>query len=245
MPSCLCVRQKTQKACGTGALMRGSRIFHHTEKVGEGAQRRSIGRVSAEGSLACTGSPFGSHASEAPCPETLRAIWGQPPSSRSTRLDRVKTMAVTHQGVWYARGNRAIATDVTLAVVRSHRLGDSVAPRVGEGRNTMVRRGWCANPVSDSVMVATALQGGSEHNLSGAETSSTTSQLHSTPDGFCADDARFSFVTPQGARTYHPALRRTRSVGARRTGQGSAPFPALPPPRGRHHRRGTRSSREP
>src|SRR5574337_1810786 len=24
-------------------------------------------------------------------------------------------------------------------------------PRVGEGRNTMVRRGWCANPVSDSV----------------------------------------------------------------------------------------------
>ena len=50
--------------------MKGARIFHHTEKVGEAAERRSVGRVSAEGALACAGSPFGSHASEAPRPET-------------------------------------------------------------------------------------------------------------------------------------------------------------------------------
>ncbi len=58
-----------------------------------------------------------------------RARWSWAPSCRATRLDRAETNAIAHQGVWHARGNRAIADGVTLAVVRSHRLGDSVAPR--------------------------------------------------------------------------------------------------------------------
>ena len=45
------------------------------------------------------------------------------------RLDRAETIPVARQGVWHARGNRATADGVTGAVVRGHRLGDSVAPR--------------------------------------------------------------------------------------------------------------------
>jgi hypothetical protein len=40
VPQYHCVMQKTQKPCGTVALMRGFRIFDHTEKVGEAAQNR-------------------------------------------------------------------------------------------------------------------------------------------------------------------------------------------------------------
>jgi hypothetical protein len=55
-------------------------------------------------------------------------MWSQTPSSRASRLDRAEPRAVAHQGVWHARGNRAIADDATIAVVRSHRLRRCVAP---------------------------------------------------------------------------------------------------------------------
>ena len=45
------------------------------------------------------------------------------------RLDRAETIPVARQGVWHVRGNRATEDGVTPAVVRGHRLGDSVAPR--------------------------------------------------------------------------------------------------------------------
>ncbi len=75
------------------------------------------------------------------------------------RLDRAETIPVARQGVWHARGNRATADGVTGAVVRGHILGDSVAPRVGEGRNTMVKRGRCASWCLSPLMVEMALQG--------------------------------------------------------------------------------------
>ena len=70
-----------------------------------------------------------------------------------------RDITVARQGVWHARGNRATADGVTPAVVCGHRLGDSVAPRVGEGRNTMVKRGRCASWCLSPLMVEMALQG--------------------------------------------------------------------------------------
>ena len=45
---------------------------------------------------------------------------------------------LARQGVWHARGNRATADDVTLAVVRGHRLEIQLRPSVGGGRNNML-----------------------------------------------------------------------------------------------------------
>jgi hypothetical protein len=58
-----------------------------------------------------------------------RATWSLGRSCRATRLDRAETRAIDHQGVWHARGNRAIADDVTRAAVRGHRLGDLLGPQ--------------------------------------------------------------------------------------------------------------------
>ena len=68
---------------------------------------------------------MGSHACEAPRPETPCQI--DAPSCRATRPDRAETKAVARQRVWHARGNRATTDGVTDAVVRGHRLGKSVA----------------------------------------------------------------------------------------------------------------------
>jgi hypothetical protein len=134
------------------AIMRGLRIIHHTEKVGEAAERRRVGRVSARGRWPALGTPSAAtHRRQRHRVRRRRAIWGQPPSSRATRLDSVKTIAVTHQGC---------GTPVATAPSRTmSRLQSCVAidweillrPRVGEGRNTMLRRGRCASPVSESV----------------------------------------------------------------------------------------------
>jgi hypothetical protein len=62
-----------------------------------------------------------------------RAMWSRAPSCRATRLDREETIAVAPQGVWHARGNRATADDVTLAVVRGHRPEILLRPSIGEG----------------------------------------------------------------------------------------------------------------
>lgn len=48
-------------------------------------------------------------------------------SHDATRPCRDNTVA--RQGVWHARGNRATEDGVRPAVLRGHRLGDSVAPR--------------------------------------------------------------------------------------------------------------------
>jgi hypothetical protein len=60
-------------------------------------------------------------------------MWSRAPSCRATRLDRAETIAVAPQGVWHARGNRATADDVTLAVVRGHRPEILLRPSIGEG----------------------------------------------------------------------------------------------------------------
>lgn len=74
------------------------------------------------------------------------------------RRDRAETIPVARQGVWHARGSCATADGFTPAVLRGHRRGDSVAPRVGEGRNTMVKRGRCASWCLSPLMVEMALQ---------------------------------------------------------------------------------------
>ncbi len=54
-------------------------------------------------------------------------------------------------GVWHARGNRATETVSRMqscVATDSERL---LRPRLGEGRNTMLRRGWCVSPVSVAV----------------------------------------------------------------------------------------------
>ena len=107
--------------------------------------------MSTEVSLACAGRGASAAKPLRHRVRRRRATWDQAPSCRATRLDRAERTSVAHQGVWHARGNRAIANDVTLAVVRCHRLGDSVAPRVGEGRNNVLERGRYASPVSESV----------------------------------------------------------------------------------------------
>ena len=53
--------------------------------------------------------------------------------------------------MWHARGKRATEDGVTCAVGRGHRLGDSVASDVGEGRNNLLRRGRCADALCEAV----------------------------------------------------------------------------------------------
>jgi hypothetical protein len=52
--------------------------------------------------------------------------------------------------VWHARSNRATADDVAPAVVTTDSV-DVLRPRMGEGRNTVLRRGRYASLVSESV----------------------------------------------------------------------------------------------
>ncbi|MBL8073650.1 MAG: hypothetical protein JNL29_04710 [Nitrospira sp.] len=115
------------------ALMRGFRIYDHTEKVGE----------------AGGGDSAATHLKHRV--RRRRATWTAAPLCRVTRLDRAATIVVAHQGVWHARGNRAteaVSRMQSCVATDSARL---LRPRLGEGRNAMLRRGWCVSPVPVAV----------------------------------------------------------------------------------------------
>jgi hypothetical protein len=104
----------------TVALMRGFRIYDHTEKVGE----------AGEGASAAM--PLRHRV------ERRRARWNPSPSSRATRADRAERTSVAHQGVWHARGTRAIATMSRLQSCVATDSEGLLRPRVGEGRNNVL-----------------------------------------------------------------------------------------------------------
>ena len=92
---------------------------------------------------------FGSHASEAPRPETPCQLGA--PSRRATRLDRAESTSVAHQGCGTPL---ATAPPRTVSRPQSFVTTDwdiQLRPNAGEGRNTMVKRGRCASPLSESV----------------------------------------------------------------------------------------------
>lgn len=81
-----------------------------------------------------------------------RARWSPAPSCRATRLDRAPrehpspikecgTPVATAPSRTMSRLQPCVATDWEILL----------RPRVGEGRNTMLKRGRCASPVSVSV----------------------------------------------------------------------------------------------
>ena len=148
------------------ALMRGFRIYDHTEKVGE----RCRVRPRPEGSLTwvcskaecrtsfCRGIPglgwargFGSHAAEAPRPETQCHVKSGTVVSRNANRPCRKNSRRPLGGVarpW------APAPPQTASRVQSFVATDSnglLRPCVGDGRNTVLRRGRCASPVFEAV----------------------------------------------------------------------------------------------
>ena len=105
--------------------------------------------MSAEGALAYDGSPFGSHASEAPRLKTPCQLGA--PSLRGARPDRAESTSVAIRGCGTPK---ATALPRTVSRVQSCVATDSdilLRPCVSEGRNTVLRRGRCASPVFESV----------------------------------------------------------------------------------------------
>jgi hypothetical protein len=128
----------------------------------------------------------------------------------------------------------ATAPSLTMSRLQSCVATDSedvLRPGVTEGRNTILRRGRCASPVSESVHDRNGASGRVEEqkriepNRLGADASFTTSALHSAPDGFCADEGeRLLRCATRGADV--PFFAEPGQTGWR-TGQGVAICPVL------------------
>ncbi len=81
--------------------------------------------------------------------------------------------------------------DAAPAVVRDHRLEDSVAaPSIGEGRNTVLRRGRYASQASEPVHNRDGSSGriGEQNGTNKSRYECHHYTVASAPDGFCADD---------------------------------------------------------
>ena len=125
-----CAGQKTQNARGTYERVQDLRPYRKSR----GGRARG----------------FGSHACEAPRPETSCQI--DAPSGRATRADRAETKAPSP--IKGCGTPVATAPSRTMSRVQSCVATDSgglLRPRVGEGRNHMLRRGRCAGPVCEAV----------------------------------------------------------------------------------------------
>jgi len=125
--------------------------FSPYRKSRGGGQRRSVERVSTEMSLVFAGRRVSAatplrhrvgrrratccrHRRVAPRDSTV-------PRAHPTHVKRCGTPVATAPSPTMSRLQPRVATHWEILL----------RPRVGEGRNTMVRRGRCANPVSESV----------------------------------------------------------------------------------------------